>query len=216
MIYPGSFDNYFLTDVQKIGLRTVELVNEKDSIGTSFYFKINGKPIFMKGANYVPQDVFLPRVQDAQYVHLLTLARDAGMNMLRVWGGGVYERDIFYDLCDEYGILVWQDFIFSCSIYPLDEESFHENVRIEVEENIKRLRHRASLALWCGNNEMEWGWESWGWAEFPMEEQLPELVEQFPALGFLMAQVGQRKLLADWKELQAAYLKFFHTRHTNQ
>jgi beta-mannosidase len=84
------------------------------------------------------------------------------MNMLRVWGGGFYEEERFYDLCDRYGILVWQDFIFSCSTYP-DAESFFENVRAEAVENIRRLRHRASLALWCGNNEMEWGWEMWSW-----------------------------------------------------
>jgi beta-mannosidase len=162
MIYPGSFDNYFQTDVQKIGLRTVELVNEKDSIGTSFYFKINGKPIFMKGANYVPQDVFLPRVQDAQYVHLLTLARDAGMNMLRVWGGGVYEKEIFYDLCDEYGILVWQDFMFANTMYSGTEE-FSLNVVAEAEEQVKRLSKHPCIALWCGNNEIEVAWKNWGW-----------------------------------------------------
>ena len=83
--------------------------------------------------------------------------------MLRVWGGGFYEEERFYDLCDRYGILVWQDFIFSCSIYPLDDPEFLENVRIEAVENVRRLRHRASLALWCGNNEMEWGWVDWGW-----------------------------------------------------
>ena len=131
--------------------------------------------------------------------------------MLRVWGGGFYEEERFYDLCDRYGILVWQDLIFSCSIYPLDNADFHENVRIEIEENIKRLRHRASLALWCGNNEMEWGWESWGWAKHPMDDQLPALVEQYPALGFLLDSIGKRNLLKDWEVLQKAYKEFFHS-----
>ncbi len=149
---------------QRIGLRTVELVNEPDAIGTNFYFKVNGKPIFMQGANYVPQDVFLPRVQDSQYVHLLTLARDAGMNMLRVWGGGVYEKDIFYDLCDEYGILVWQDFMFAGGLYPA-EKAFLENVEAEVAEQIIRLRKHPCLALWCGNNEIEVAWKNWGWQQ---------------------------------------------------
>jgi beta-mannosidase len=151
-------------DLQKVGLRTIELVNEPDSIGTSFYFKVNGKPIFMQGANYVPQDVFLPRVQDSQYVHLLKLARDAGMNMLRVWGGGVYEKDIFYDLCDEYGILVWQDFMFAGTMYPRQQE-FLENVQTEVKEQIERISKHPCLALWCGNNEIEVAWKNWGWQE---------------------------------------------------
>jgi beta-mannosidase len=90
--------------------------------------------------------------------------------MLRVWGGGFFEEERFYDLCDKYGILVWQDYIFSCSVYPLDDPDFLENVRIEVAENVRRLRHRASLALWCGNNEMEWGWADWGWTRSDLED----------------------------------------------
>ncbi len=148
----------------KYGIRTIELVNGPDSIGTSFYFKVNGKPTFMKGANYIPQDVFLPRVKDSDYEELLGLAKDAGMNMLRVWGGGVYERDVFYDICDSLGILVWQDFMFAGTLYPADY-SFVSNVRIEAEEQVKRLRNHPSLALWCGNNEIEVAWKNWGWHE---------------------------------------------------
>ncbi len=146
----------------QIGLRTVELRQESDDFGTSFTFVVNGVPIFAKGANWIPADSFPSRITDAQLEHLIRSAADANMNMLRVWGGGVYEEERFYDLCDQFGILVWQDFIFSCSIYPTDE-AFFENVRQEAIENVRRLRHRASLALWCGNNEMEWGWDSWGW-----------------------------------------------------
>lgn len=161
-IYPGTFNNYFQSDSQEIGLRTIELVNEPDSIGTSFYFKVNGKPIFMKGANYVPQDVFLPLVKPEDYTRLLTQVKGAGMNMLRVWGGGVYEKNIFYDLCDEYGILVWQDFMFAGTMYS-DDSTFRENVRLEASEQIKRLRKHSCLALWCGNNEIEVAWKNWGW-----------------------------------------------------
>jgi beta-mannosidase len=150
------------SDHQKIGIRTVELVNEPDSIGTSFYFKVNGKPIFMKGANYVPQDVFLPRVKPEQYERLLKQVKNAGMNMLRVWGGGVYERDIFYDLCDEYGILVWQDFMFANTIYPNDKKLL-DNIALEVAEQVNRLNKHACLALWCGNNEIKVAMTHWGW-----------------------------------------------------
>ncbi len=148
----------------RYGIRTIELVNEKDSIGTSFYFKLNGKAIFIQGANYIPQDLFLPRVQEKQYKKLIKDVRDANMNMLRVWGGGIYENDLFYDLCDENGILVWQDFMFAGSLYP-DNAKFIENVKQEVIDNIKRLRQHPSIALWCGNNEIEVAWKNWGWQQ---------------------------------------------------
>jgi beta-mannosidase len=146
----------------RYGIRTIELVNEKDSIGTSFYFKLNGKPVFMKGANYIPQDMFLPRVTNSQYEKLLSDVAAANMNMLRVWGGGIYENDFFYDLCDEKGILVWQDFMFAGSMYPVDS-AFLDNIEQEVKDNIIRLRNHPSIALWCGNNEIEVAWENWGW-----------------------------------------------------
>jgi len=139
----------------QLGLRTLELRQEPDSFGTSFTFVINGVPIFAKGANWIPADSFPTRLSDDHMEHLIGSAAQTHMNMLRVWGGGFYEEERFYDLCDRYGILVWQDFIFSCSVYP-DDETFVANVRAEAIENIRRLRHRASLALWCGNNEMEW------------------------------------------------------------
>jgi beta-mannosidase len=158
------YDGLDIIDQKDIryGIRTIELINEKDSIGTSFYFKLNGKPVFMKGANYIPQDMFLTDVIDSQYQKLLSDVAAANMNMLRVWGGGIYENDIFYDICDEKGILVWQDFMFSGSMYPVDK-AFKENVEQEVTENIIRLRNHPSIALWCGNNEIEVAWENWGW-----------------------------------------------------
>lgn len=147
----------------QLGLRTLELRQDPDEWGRSFEFLVNGVPIFAKGSNWIPADSFPTRISDDYLEALIRGAAETHQNMLRVWGGGFYEEGRFYDLCDRYGVLVWQDFIFSCSVYPLDDPDFLENVRVEVEENVRRLRHRASLALWCGNNEMEWGWADWGW-----------------------------------------------------
>nr|WP_294938062.1 glycoside hydrolase family 2 protein [uncultured Flavobacterium sp.] len=145
-----------------IGLRTIELVQEKDQVGKSFYFKLNGIPVFMKGANYIPPDSFLPRANDSVYKNVVKNAVDANMNMLRVWGGGVYADDAFYNECDKNGILVWQDFMFACAMYPGDKP-FLENVKQEVIDNVNRLQNHPSLALWCGNNENDEGWHNWGW-----------------------------------------------------
>jgi len=147
----------------QLGLRTLELRQQPDEWGRSFTFVVNGVPVFAKGSNWIPADSFPTRISDDYLEGLIQSAVETHQNMLRVWGGGFYEEERFYDLCDRYGILVWQDFIFSCSIYPLDNPEFLENVRLEIIENIRRLSHRASLALWCGNNEMEWGWVDWGW-----------------------------------------------------
>jgi beta-mannosidase len=180
----------------RIGIRTLELVREEDEYGTSFYFKLNGHPVFMKGANNIPNDMFLPRVTEENYRTMIETAKKSNMNMLRVWGGGVYEEDIFYDLCDENGILVWQDFMFACAMFPNDEP-FLENIRQEAIDNVKRLRNHPSIALWCGNNEILTAWNTWGWkgqAESQGEdipekvwqayvdifhETLPEVVEEF-------------------------------------
>ncbi|MBC3846099.1 glycoside hydrolase family 2 protein [Winogradskyella echinorum] len=158
----------------KKGLRTIELVAEKDSIGESFYFKVNDVPVYAKGANYIPQNSFQNNVTDAHYEKLLNDVVDANMNMLRVWGGGIYENDIFYDLCDEKGILVWQDFMFACAMYPGDDD-FLGNVQQEASYNVKRLRNHASIALWCGNNENSEGWHRWGWQDGRSEEDKEEI-----------------------------------------
>lgn len=146
----------------KVGFRTIELVQEKDSKGTSFYFKLNGIPVFIKGANYVPQNSFLPNVSGVNKFELVQQAKKSNMNMLRVWGGGVYGDDDFYDACDANGILVWQDFMFACAMYPGDKK-FIDNVKQEVIDNVTRLQGHPSLALWCGNNENDEGWHNWGW-----------------------------------------------------
>lgn len=146
----------------KVGLRTIEVINDKDQFGESFYFKLNGKPIFIKGANYIPQDNFLNKVTPKTYNDLLDIAVNSNMNMLRVWGGGIYENDIFYNLCDEKGILIWQDFMFACAMYPGDS-AFMKNTEEEIICQVKRLRNHPSIALWCGNNEIDEGWHNWGW-----------------------------------------------------
>lgn len=139
----------------RVGLRTVELVRERDEEGESFLFRVNGIPVFCKGANWIPSDSFLPRVTGQRYRDLLTKAKGAHMNMLRVWGGGIYEDETFYDLCDELGIMVWQDFMFACAEYP-EEAWFHEGVQREAETVVKMLRHHPCIVLWCGNNENDW------------------------------------------------------------
>lgn len=144
------------------GLRTVTLIQQVDTVGRNFYFILNGVHVFMKGANWIPADNFLPRITKEKYRTLLSDVKDANMNMLRVWGGGVYEDNSFYNLCDSLGILAWQDFMFACAMYPGDS-SFIENVKEEIEENVIRLRDHACLALWCGNNEIDEGWKNWEW-----------------------------------------------------
>ena len=130
----------------------------------------------MKGVNYIPQDVFLPRVKNADYENLISATVDANMNMIRVWGGGVYEKDLFYELCDKYGLLVWQDFMFACAMYP-GNDSFLKSVEQEAIYNVKRIRTHPSLALWCGNNEVLSAWENWGWKEDIIENQSQEIAD---------------------------------------
>lgn len=151
-------------NMQRIGVRTIALVQKPDSVGEgeSFQFYVNGEPCFIKGANYIPQDVFLPRVDTARYEELIGTAVASNMNMLRIWGGGIYEEDLFFDLCDERGMMVWEDFMFACSFYPWDP-AFLDNVRREAVYNVRRLRNHPSLAIWCGNNEIDEAWNHWGY-----------------------------------------------------
>ncbi len=178
--------------VQKVGLRDIKLVRRPDKWGETFFFMLNGVPVFAKGANWVPVDSFVPRGKRlGLYKALLADAKEANMNFLRVWGGGLYEDEVFYDLCDELGILNWQDFPFACALYPPTTE-FVEAIRAEATTNIKRLRHHASLAAWIGNNEVEqlypWvlvvaiGWRLWLKKKFAIayrelfEQVLPSIV----------------------------------------
>lgn len=139
---------------RRIGLRTIELDRHRDKWGESFQFKVNGVPFFAKGANWIPAHAFATEATRDLYDDLLTSAASAHMNMIRVWGGGIYETEDFYDLCDEKGLLVWQDFMFACALYP-GNSHFLSLVRHEAAQQVKRLAHRACLALWCGNNEIE-------------------------------------------------------------
>ena len=139
---------------RRIGLRTLTVTRKKDQWGESFSHCVNGVDVFAMGADYIPEDNLLPRVNPERTRRLLEDAKAANMNCVRVWGGGYYPDDFFYDICDELGLLVWQDFMFACAVYNLTED-FEENIKAEFVDNVRRLRHHASLALWCGNNEME-------------------------------------------------------------
>jgi len=181
------------------GVRTLELVQEKDEAGRSFHFELNGIPVFMKGANTIPPETLTPAAGKDRYKRLIGNAKAAHMNMLRVWGGAIYAEDYFYDLCNRNGILVWQDFMFACALQPGDEDHL-ENIRKEAEYNVKRLRNNPSLAMWCGNNENFHGWHEWGWQDLYNEEErafvwntyenifhdiLPETVEELdPSRSF--------------------------------
>jgi beta-mannosidase len=169
---------------RKTGIRTIEL-DLGDEDNRAYRFMVNNKPVYAKGANWIPCDSFLPRISDDTYERLVTDAANANMNMLRVWGGGIYEQDIFYELCDSLGIMVWQDFMFACATYWEDPDHL-ASIGIEVKQNIQRLQHHPSIALWCGNNENEWIWYRSGlgpYTEMPgfriFHEILPDLVQTY-------------------------------------
>ncbi len=163
------------------GLRTVELINEPDNFGESFYFKINGVPVFMKGANYVPQNALTNTGSQEDYQTLVQNAVNANMNTLRIWGGGVYESDYFYQLCDQKGLMIWQDFMFSCAMYP-GSDQFLGSAKKEAEDNVQRIGGHASLVLWCGNNESAEGWANWGWKSGKSEAQKAQIWQAYQKL----------------------------------
>ncbi len=146
------------------GIRIIELVRDRDEEGHSFHFKINGKNIFIRGANLIPVDFFVSGVKEKDYEALTDNAIAVNMNMLRAWGGAVYEDDYFYQLCDRKGIMVWQDFMFACGMYPSDK-SFLAQVGNEIKHHVIRLRNHPSVVLWCGNNEILEGYHTWGWKD---------------------------------------------------
>lgn len=142
--------------VKKIGLRTLTIVRKPDEWGETFHFEANGVPLFARGANYIPEDIYLNRMSEERTELMLSDCREANFNCIRVWGGGVFPDDYFYDLCDQLGLIVWQDMMFACAIYDMQSDEFTENISEEIRDNLKRIRHHASLGLICGNNEMEW------------------------------------------------------------
>lgn len=185
---------------RQVGLRSIRVVIEDDEHGKSFYFEVNGHPMFAKGANFIPDDALLPNVTPERYKRIFEDVKAANMNMLRVWGGGIYEDDKFYDEADRNGILIWQDFLFACTTYPHDP-LFLKRVEAEAEYNIKRLRGHASLAMWCGNNEIYEGVRYWGWKnkytaeafaemnrgyDVLFRQLLPDMVKRFDSDRFYM------------------------------
>lgn len=166
---------------RQVGLRSIRVVMEDDEHGKSFYFEVNGYPMFAKGANFIPDDALLPNVTTERYKRIFEDVKAANMNMLRVWGGGIYEDDKFYDEADRNGILIWQDFLFACTTYPHDP-LFLKRVEAEAEYNIKRLRGHASLAMWCGNNEIYEGVRYWGWKNKYTSEAFAEMNRGYDVL----------------------------------
>lgn len=219
---------------KKIGLRTLTLDTQRDEWGTNFRFILNGKAIFVKGANWIPADSFINRYTHERLEYDLKAALFSNMNMLRIWGGGYYESDDMYDMCDRYGILLWQDFLFACQAYPFFDDAFTENVKSEVEYNVKRLRHHASLAIWSGNNEIEAMSAGWitrrkyiEWTEKFFYHILPEHVRKFDCVtpyipgspcgidhmnGHDRDNVGDTHLWAVWHGLQP--MKYYRKRLT--
>jgi len=171
---------------KRVGLRTLNVVRKKDKWGESFAFAANGVTFFAKGANWIPGDTFQNAMTVGRYGDLLGSAVAANMNMLRVWGGGIYETDTFYDICDEMGLCVWQDFMFACGTYPTFDDDFMASVKAEAADNVKRLRHHPCIALWCGNNELEqglvgkkWNKHQMSWSDYGklFDKMLPRLVK---------------------------------------
>lgn len=177
---------------RRIGLRTLTMRVEKDEWGESFAHEVNGKTVFAMGADYIPEEHLIPRKTKERTLQLLEDCRMANFNSIRVWGGGYYPDDYFYDLCDEMGFIVWQDFMFACSVYELTEE-FEENITQEFIDNIKRIRHHACLGLWCGNNEMESFVKDGEWVSKPSEVRdylfmyeriIPKVLKQYDPAAF--------------------------------
>ncbi|GAF64596.1 putative galactosidase [Bacillus sp. TS-2] len=162
--------------IYQVGIRKISLIQEPDQWGKSFKFEVNGISIFAMGANYIPEDNFVGRISKERTERLIQSCVNANFNMIRVWGGGFYPDDDFYELCDRYGLMVWQDFMFACAVYEWTD-SFEESVIAEITDQVKRIRHHACLSLWCGNNEMEEAWSSW---DFPKTEKLrADYLKQF-------------------------------------
>ena len=168
---------------RRIGLRTMTVKRQKDKWGESFAFEVNGAAIFAMGADYIPEDNILSRVTPKRTRKLLEQCVAANFNTIRVWGGGYYPDDYFYDICDELGLVVWQDFMFACAVYNLTDE-FDQNIREELADNIIRIRHHACLGLWCGNNEMEWHINNMNWVESPRQK-----ADYFKMFEYIVPQV---------------------------
>ncbi|KAL8863910.1 MAG: hypothetical protein Q9198_010237, partial [Flavoplaca austrocitrina] len=184
ILYPGGAGT-LACDVKtkRFGLRRAEVVQREldDATGTTFFFQINNIPVFCGGSNWIPADMSIPRIEPSKYRALLKLALAGNHSMIRVWGGGIYEEDVFYDSCDELGILVWQDFLFACGNYPANDD-FLDLVKREATANVKRLRHHPCIVLWAGNNE-DYQYRETENLDYDPQDQNPEnwLKTNFPA-----------------------------------
>jgi len=161
-----------------IGLRTITVSQEKDEWGREYAMCVNGRKLFSMGADYIPEDCIYSRITRERIEYLVSSAARVHHNCIRVWGGGYYPSEDFYDLCDKYGLVVWQDFMYACNIYELND-AFRENIIAETVDNIRRLRHHASLGVWCGNNEMESAWKDWGWSNTHSEYLKADYIKMF-------------------------------------
>ncbi|MBB2182721.1 glycoside hydrolase family 2 protein [Lachnospiraceae bacterium MD1] len=171
-------DNIMDSKEYTIGLRTLTISQEKDQWGSEFAFKINGVKIFAKGADYIPEDTIYSNITKERIEYLIESCVRANYNCLRVWGGGYYPSDDFFDLCDRYGLIVWQDLMYACNVYDLTKE-FEENIIEETKDNVRRIRHHACLGLWCGNNEIESGWYIWPSLMDHSEKLKADYIKQF-------------------------------------
>lgn len=211
------------TQSREIGLRTLRLIQKQDSAGHTFYFELNGIPVFAKGANHIPNDMFLNRVTKEVYDWEINTAVKSNLNMLRVWGGGIYEDDYFYQLCDRNGILVWQDFMFACSMYP-DNDAFLSSVTKEADYQVKRLRNHPSMALWCGNNEIDIAWQNdsktggWGWKNAYPDNQRNQVWQAYDTIFNHILKDAVNKLSADvayWQSSPSSIVPAKYATNTN-
>jgi beta-mannosidase len=180
LLFPDGSSKALKAD-RMVGIRTIELEQKEDEYGRSFAFVLNGKKIFAKGANFIPMSPFPSSVDSDEKIRLISDARESNMNMLRVWGGGIYQEELFYERCSKEGILVWQDFMFACAMYPGNKD-FLDNVRHEAREQVRRISSYPCMALWCGNNEISEAWERWGWKDGLNTEQKAKLDQAYRQL----------------------------------
>lgn len=209
-----------------IGLREVKLIQEEDQWGESFTIEVNGLKVFAKGANYIPEDNLLSRTNEALTYDLLKSAKAANHNMVRVWGGGIYPPAYFYEICDRLGLMVWQDVMFACSIYPMDKESFVTSIREELIDNLKRIRNHPSLVLICGNNENETAIEHWDVPSIKRSKEfyikqymeiIPEIVETYaPSLPYWRSSPSSKELFKDTNSDAYGDMHYWGVWHNNE
>jgi len=211
---------------KKIGLREVKLKQETDKFGESFTFVINGIEVFAKGSNYIPEDNLLARTKRSKTQALLIAAKEANHNMIRVWGGGIYPPDYFYEICDELGLMVWQDLMFACSIYPMDRVDFVENIKLELIDNLTRIRNHPCVVLICGNNENETAVENWNIPSLKISKEfyikqyleiIPEIVKDItPEIPYWRSSPASKTLFEDTNADSIGDMHYWGVWHNNE